>query len=343
MHKWEEPSQMQLMKFIQTGAIALGLAGGSATALAAEEIILGHVMDKEHIFHKVSEQFMTRLEELSGGTMKVAYHPGGDLGDWTSIVEQVAQGAVHMTMSWNHSELDPRWDVSILGYIANDWEQGKEVYGPGSTMNTVYNGIMNDLGMELLGTIPTDFTGFVVRKGVETPVNFPADSEGFKMRVPGQPMAIERYKATGFSAVPMAFSEVHTALQTGAIDGRAYSPPSEVLLFKDVLSSYVFTRENFEHTFWNANKAWFDSLSEEQQGWINTAADEAVTWAWANAEAESPKWFDQIKEAGIEVIELSPEQLETYRSTIVAVEYPYMEGIIGAEVMGEIKKAAGVE
>ncbi|MES0884039.1 TRAP transporter substrate-binding protein DctP [Roseibium sp. SCP14] len=334
---------MQLPNFFKTGALALGIAGFAAPGVNAEEIILGHVMDSEHIFHEVSQRFSARLDELSGGTMTVAYHPGGDLGDWTSIVEQVAQGAVHMTMSWNHSELDPRWDVSILGYIANDWESGRKVYGPGSVMNGVYNGIMNDLGMELLGTIPTDFTGFVVRKGIDVPVNFPADAEGFKMRVPGQPMAIERYRATGFSAVPMAFSEVHTALQTGAIDGRAYSPPSEVLLFKDVLDAYVFTRENFEHTFWNANKAWFDSLSEEQQGWVKTAADEAVAWAWENAEAESPKWFDQIEEAGIKVIELTPEQLTVYRDKIVAVEYPYMENVIGAEVMGEIKKAAGVE
>lgn len=334
---------MQLSKVLKVGAVALGFAGVGSASSAAEEIILAHVMDQEHIFHKVSEQFIARLDELSGGTMTVSYHPGGDLGDWTSIVEQVAQGAVQMTMSWNHSELDPRWDASILGYVADDWGTGRQVYGPGSVMAGVYNGIMNDIGMELLGTIPTDFTGFVVRKGVDVPTNFPDDAKGFKMRVPGQPMAIERYKATGFSPVPMPFSEVHTALQTGAIDGRAYSPPSEVLMFKDVISTYVFTRENFEHTFWNANKRWFDSLTEEQQGWIKTAADEATTWAWENAEAESPKWFDEIRAAGIEVVELNAEQLETYKSLIVAAEYPYMEGVIGTEVMAKIKVAAGIE
>ncbi|NVO55013.1 TRAP transporter substrate-binding protein DctP [Rhodobacteraceae bacterium B1Z28] len=334
---------MRLNTLIKTSAVALGLAFSTTSVAQAEEIILGHVMDTQHIFHSVSERFSARLDELSGGTMTVDYHPGGDLGDWTSIVEQVAQGAAHMTMSWNHSELDPRWDVSVLGYVANDWETGRAIYGPGSVMMDVYNGIMSDLNMVLLGTIPTDFTGFVVRQGVDTPVNFPADAEGFKMRVPGMPMAIERYQATGFSAVPMAFSEVHTALQTGAIDGRAYSPPSEVLLFKDVLNAYVFTRENFEHTFWTANKQWFEGLSDEQKGWVRTAADEAVTWAWENAEAESPKWFEQIEEAGIEVIELTPEQLAAYREKVVAVEYPYMEGVLGAEVMGQIKAAAGVE
>ena len=332
---------MGIASFIKAGAAAVGVLAATLPAAQAEDIILGHVMDTQHIFHQVSERFSDRLAELSGGELNVDYHPGGDLGDWTSIVEQVSQGAVQMTMSWNHSELDPRWDVSVLGYVASDWDTGRKVYGPGSVMNGVYDGIMNDLGMVLLGTIPTDFTGFVVRKGVDVPTSFPEDAEGFKMRVPGMPMAIERYKATGFAPVPMAFSEVHTALQTGAIDGRAYSPPSEVLLFKDVVSAYVFTRENFEHTFWTANKRWFDSLSEEQQGWVRTAANEAVTWAWENAEAESPKWFAQMKEAGIEVVELTPDQLQAYRQQVVAVEYPYMEQVIGADVMAQIKAAAG--
>ncbi|QUS56532.1 TRAP transporter substrate-binding protein DctP [Pseudovibrio brasiliensis] len=309
----------------------------------AVEPILGHVMDKEHIFHKVSEKFMTRLDELSDGQMKISYHPGGDLGDWTSIVEQVSFGSAQMTMSWNHSELDPRWDVSALGYVVSDWEKGKAIYGPGSKMEAVYNEILSDLNMVLLGTIPTDYTGFVVRKGVDVPVNFPEDAKGFKMRVPAMPMLLERYKTTGFSPVPMAFSEVHTALQTGAIDGRAYSPPSEVLLFKDVVSTYVNTRENFEHTFWLANKDWFNSLSADERNWIRTASKEATDWAWSVAESESAVWLQKIRDAGIEIVELNPEQLAKYKQIVVDVEYPYMENVIGKEVMDDIREAAGIQ
>lgn len=328
---------MKHTNYLLGAVLAASLGASSAQA---EEAILGHVMDSEHIFHDVSQKFSQRLGELSSGSFTIDYHPGGDLGDWTSIIEQVAQGAVQMTMAWNHSELDPRWDVSVLGYVADDWESGRAIYGPDSVMNEVYSDIMHDMGMELLGIIPTDFTGFVMRKGLPAPVNFPEDAAGLKMRVPGMPMAIERYNATGFSPVAMAFSEVQTALQTGAIDGRAYSPPSEVLMFKDVVGSYVLTREHFEHTFWLANKAWFDGLSEEQQGWVRTAATEAVTWAWENAESESEGWLQQIRDAGIEVVELTPEQLSNYREMIVAVEYPYMENVIGKDVMDKIRAAA---
>ena len=332
---------MSIMKNAAVMGAVFGLASLSAVQVtAANDAILAHIMDSEHIFHGVSERFMERLDELSDGELSISYHPGGDLGDWTSIIEQVAQGSVEMTIAWNHGELDPRWDISNLAFIAEDWEQGEAVFGPGSTMEAVYQDILGDLNMVLLGVIPTDFTGFVVRDGTEAPVNFPEDAQGFKMRVPAQPLSIESYSALGFSVVPMAFSEVHTALQTGAIDGRAVSPPSEVLMFQDVVGAYVYTRHNFEHTFWLANKQWFESLEAEQQDWVRTAATEAVAWAWENAEAQSPRWFEEMREAGIEVIELTPEQQEAYKNITMEVEYPYMEGLVGPEVMEQIRSAA---
>ena len=332
---------MSMLKPITGIGAVVGLASMAVAPLAsAEDAILAHIMDSEHIFHGVSERFMDRLDQLSDGEFTISYHPGGDLGDWTSIIEQVAQGSVEMTIAWNHGELDPRWDISNLAFIAEDWEQGEAVFGPGSTMEEVYQDIMSDLNMVLLGVIPTDFTGFVVRDGLEAPVNFPEDAQGFKMRVPAQPLSIESYSALGFSVVPMAFSEVHTALQTGAIDGRAVSPPSEVLMFQDVVSAYVYTRHNFEHTFWLANKQWFDSLDSEQQEWVTTAATEAVEWAWENAEAQSPRWFEEMREAGIEVIELTPEQQQAYKELAMEVEYPYMERLVGPEVMDRIREAA---
>lgn len=323
---------------VLSAALAAGFAISSATA---EEAILGHIFDREHIFHKVSERFMEQLGELSGGTITIRYHPGGDLGDWEAIVEQVAQGAAQMTMAWNHSELDPRWDIAALGFVADDWSSAKAVYGPGSALEGIYDSIVEGLGMDLLGIIPTDFAGFVVRSGVQAPTSFPKGAAGFKMRVPGWPMAINRYQALGFSAVPMPFSEVHTALQTGAIDGRAYSPPSEVPMFGDVLSSYVFTREHFEHTFWLANRAWLQSLTEEQQGWIRTAATEASDWSWSQAEADSNEWLEKIRAAGVEVIELPEEERANYRQIVIGVEYPYIEELVGAEIMEQIKQAAG--
>lgn len=323
-----------------SAAAAIVCTLGAKTASAAESHILAHVMPTDHLFHKVSERFMDQLASDSAGKMKIEYHPGGDLGDWTTITEQVMRGAVPMTMTWANSELDPRLDVANLGYVADNWTTARKLYGPGSKMEKLFGDIYSDLGMVLLGTVPTDFTGFVVRKGLKVPVSVPTDTKGFKMRVPNFPMAIDRYQALGFSVVPMAFSEVHTALQTGGIDGRAYSPPSEVLMFRDVLEAYVYTRESFETTFWLANKKWFNSLSAEEQAWMKSSATKATNWAWDNAEKDSAGWFEKIRAAGIDVVELTPEQLSAYKQRVVTAEWPIMERLLGKNVMQDIKAAS---
>lgn len=312
----------------------------SSAVAANQSPILAHIFDREHIFHKVSDRFMKRLDELSDGSFDVQYHPGGDLGGWTDITEQVVHGQIQMTMTWNHSELDRRWDIAALGFVADDWDSAEAVYGTGSPLEDIYQDIVSNLGMELLGVIPIDFRGFVVREGAEVPTNFPEDAAGFKMRVPGWEMGIERYEALGFSPVPMPFEEVHTALQTGAIDGRAYSPPHEVPLFADVIDAYVFTREDFEHTFWLANARWLDSLTDEQRQWVRTAAKEAVDWAWTAARAESEQWLAEIEDSGVEIVRLPPEEREHYRDLVTSAERPFIEEIVGADLLQEIEEAA---
>ncbi|WP_271271301.1 TRAP transporter substrate-binding protein DctP [Aliamphritea hakodatensis] len=334
----------KVSKAIAAVVTAGALIGGVATAAqaAGNGHILAHVMPTDHIFNSVSEQFISKLDELSGGTVKIEYHPGGDLGDWATITEQVMQGALPMTMAWSNSELDPRLDIANLGYVAEDWPGAIKVYGPGSKMDKLFGEIYDGLNVELLGTLPTDFTGYVVRKGVEVPIKIPQDSKGFKIRVPNYPMAIDRYSALGFSVVPMAFSEVHTALQTGAIDGRAFSPPYEVLLFKDVLRAFVYTRESFEPTFWIASKSWLASLSDQERAWVREAADYATGWAWNNAEEFSQGWLDKIRAAGIEVLEQDPAQAAAYKATVEKVEWPIMEGLLGKKVMDDLRQTAGL-
>lgn len=331
---------------VMTGFVAAALvltliAGGNA--FAKTTIIMAHALPTDHIFHKISMRFKDRLKELSNDAFEIQYHPGGSLGDWTSQVDQAMAGAIHINLGWALSELDPRLDVAQLGFIANDWDTAKEIYGNGGILDSVYKEIYTNLGLTNLGTIPTGFTGFVVRKGLEAPVNVPEGVNGFKMRVPPFPMGIARYKALGFSVVPMAFAEVHTALQTGAIDGRAYSPTSEVMMFRDTLESYVYTKEHFEQTFFFANTAWLRSLPEQQQKWISQAAEEAVAWSWEASHQDSLDWLETIRKSGLKVVELTPEQHKKYSEIVLATEIPIADKLLGKEKMDEILKAANIQ
>jgi len=310
-------------------------------AEAAEEVVLAHAMSQEHIFNPIADRFMASLEKAAPGVFEVKYHPGGDLGDWTSQFEQTIAGEIGMTMTFHASDFDPRLNIANMGMIASDWDGAKKIYGPGGAMIEVYNEIYSGLNMKLLAILPVDFLGIGIRKGVgKVPVNFPEDGNGIKVRVPPIQIGIKRFEALGFNPVPMPFSELYTALQLGAVDGRTFGPPSEIWQMRDVLETYVFTRDSFEQGAFLVNLDWWNDLSSDEQAALQSAADKASGWAWQEAANISDKLVEDIKGHGINVVELDASQHARLEKIIKEQEWTWMESAIGKHLVQKIRTAA---
>ena len=338
-----------LRKSLLYGAMAAAIAIG-ATALqansmkanAAENFIFAHAMNTDHVFHAISERFMGDLGDASG--VEIEYHPGGDLGDWTSLFEQSMQGVVPMTLTWASSDFDSRLDLIYLGYIVSNWDDAEQLYGPGAGMLDVYNDMLADLGLHALGIIPTDFGSVVIRKGVgKLPMNFPAEPDGMKIRVPGLAIAVDRFNSFGFAAVPIPLSEVHTALQLGTVDARSFSTAVETYTLRDVLEANILTNDYFEVAFWLVNKEWWDGLPDDVRTALQAAADNTIGWSWKEAKSKSDEFLQKARDAGINVVELSDEQMSAAKQIVYENEWPAMEAVVGKDIMDKIRQVVGVE
>ncbi|WP_271271121.1 TRAP transporter substrate-binding protein DctP [Aliamphritea hakodatensis] len=327
---------------IKNAAVGLGFSAAltlSSGVTYAEEMILAHPMPAEHIFDHTSQIFTKKLADLNGDDISVNYQPGGALGDWTSLFEQTIQGEIPMTMTFASSEFDPRLNIFILGYISDNWDTAKSLYGPQGAMMDVYNDIYADLNMKLLAILPSDFGGVAIRKGVgAVPVNYPQDGEGLKIRVPPISLAQKRFELLGFDPIPMAFSELYTSLQLGAVDGRSFGPPSEIWQMRDVLETYIFTKDVFEHGFWLVNLDWWNDLNSEQQANIQGAVDHSVEWAWQEARNLSDKTLADIESYGIDVVELSPEQLENTKALLREEEWSWLQNETDAAFVAGVRE-----
>lgn len=311
-------------------------------ATAAEDIIFAHAMSKEHIFNPIADKFISALDKEAPQSFNIKYHPGGDLGDWTSQFEQTIAGEIGITMTFPATDFDPRLNIANMGMIANSWQQAANIYGPGGSMVSIYDEIYNGLNMKLLAILPVDFGGVAIRKGIgKVPVNFPQDGQGIKVRVPPMLIAIKRFENLGFNPVPMPFSELYTALQLGAVDGRTFGPPSEIWQMRDVLESYVFTRDYFEQGAMLINQDLWQKLSKDEQQGLQQAADNAASWAWQEAENISNKLIEDIKAFGINVVELDQSQHAKLQQIIQQKEWSWMESTVGKDLVARIRQAAG--
>ncbi|MEJ6077614.1 TRAP transporter substrate-binding protein DctP [Vibrio sp. 1-Bac 57] len=321
---------------------ALTLSTINVTA-ADNEFIFSQSYNTEHIFHHTSQKFIKKLVEQNS-SYQPDYHLGGDLGDWTSQFEQAMMGVIPMTITYGASEFDGRLDLTWLGYVVDDWKSARKVYGPGGPMLDVYNKIFADMDLVALGMIPTGFGSITIRKGVDkVPTTFPEDAKGIKMRVIPSPLAIERFNNWGFSAVPMPYSELYTALQLGTVDGRAFGPAVEIWQMRDVLQAYILTRDYFEHGFWLVNKDWWEDLPAAEREKMQTSADQTLDWAWKEAEAIDNNFLEKVRDYGIDVIELSDEDRTKAKDIIYSKEWPYMEKKVGKEIMTMMRDIAAIK
>ncbi|RDE19019.1 C4-dicarboxylate ABC transporter substrate-binding protein [Motiliproteus coralliicola] len=305
---------------------------------AADEVVLAHAMSNDHIFNPIADHFMASLAKNAPDAFEIKYHPGGDLGDWTSQFEQTIAGEIGMTMTFPATDFDPRLNISIMGMVADSWDDAVKIYGPGGSMVGTYNEIYAGLNMKLLAILPVDFGGIAIRKGMgKVPVNFPEDGAGLKVRVPPMQTAIKRFEYLGFNPVPMPFSELYTALQLGSVDGRTFGPPSEIWQMRDVLETYVFSRDYFEQGAFLVNLDWWNDLNPEQQQALQAAADDAASWAWQEAEQISEKLIADIKDYGINVVELDAAQQSKLRQIIQDKEWTWMEATVGKHLVEQIR------
>lgn len=156
------------------------------------------------------------LEERSDGYYDVQVYPNKQLGDTVTIIEGIQSGTIEMgdiesgpTVSFVKGE--SLWDMP---YLFKSWDHAHEVID-GEVGDTVAEQ-WKDIGITVLGYNDGGFRHFSNSK---RPIYTPEDLKGLKIRTMESEVMVNSLNALGCSAVPMAFAEVYSALQQGAIDG----------------------------------------------------------------------------------------------------------------------------
>jgi TRAP-type transport system periplasmic protein len=135
--------------------------------------------------------------------------------------------------------------------------------------------VEDELGVKLLTVMYLGRRQLNLR--TDSKVMTPDDLSGVKLRMPGTDAWQFLGKALGANPVPMAFTEVYTALQTGAIDGQDNPLPTDRdSKFYEVTKQIVLTSHLVDLNYIAFSKKVWDGLSAEQQAAVQKAADDAA-------------------------------------------------------------------
>jgi TRAP-type C4-dicarboxylate transport system substrate-binding protein len=156
------------------------------------------------------------------------------------------------------------------------------------------------LGIHILG--PTYFGARHVGLKPNKKISKPEDLAGIKLRMPGGDAWQFLGQSLGANPTPLAYAEVYTGLQTGAIDGQDNPLPNvQNMKFYEVMSQIALTSHlvGFD-VLAVSNKVW-DSLSPEKKAAFQAAADKAIEWSTQEHLKQETQLATFFKEKGLEV------------------------------------------
>ncbi|GLQ39682.1 C4-dicarboxylate ABC transporter [Rhizobium albus] len=212
-----------------------------------------------------------RIEERSEGRVDVTIYPSSQLGEDNDVLEQIRNGApiAALVDAGRLAPLHAELGILAAPYLVDDYTQYAAI-----TDSPVYGEWVEELA-ESSGIRLLNYNWFQGTRQMITKkeITAPADLSGVRVRTIDAPSWIATVESMGATAAPMAWSEVYSALQLGAIDGaEAQLTGAYGIKLHEVATNIALTNHIQLFTGLATSQAWWESLPED----IRTIIDEEL-------------------------------------------------------------------
>ena len=263
---------MKKMKLL----VASLLAACSTWAVAQQPIVIkfSHVVANDTPKGLAAEYFKKKAEEYTKGKVKVEVYANSTLYKDKDELEALQLGAVQMLAPSlaKFGQLGIReFEVFDLPYLFSNTQ----------SLHAVTQG---DIGRQLLNLLESRGikglafwdNGFKVISA-HTPVRTPSDLRGKHFRIQNSRTLEAQVEELGALPIPMAFSEVYSALESGYVDATE-NPPSNFYSKSLYKVQKHLTLTNHGHLGYAVifSKKFWDKLNRDQQTLVQQCIQEAT-------------------------------------------------------------------
>ena len=251
----------------------------------------------------IRAEMMQRFAAAIADTADMELYYGGTLFKQGTELVALQRGNLEMgnIAPQDVSNQVPAFSILTSAYLFRDADHLKAFFASeaGAEMKKLAE---DQLGIKILG--PTYFGTRQVGLRVDKEIRTPADMAGIKLRMPGGDAWQFLGTALGANPTPMAYAEVYTGLQTGAIDGQDNPLPNvENMKFYEVMKQIVLTSHLVGYDLLVISRTAWDALDSAGQDIIQKAADEAIAWSTAEHLKQEQALRTGFEERGLKIYE----------------------------------------
>lgn len=293
-------------------ALAAGLATVRASAQSKPTIRFAAVFSEKDIRAEMIQMFARDI-----GT-DVNFEPFYNGSLFKQGTELVALQRDNLEMGniapQDFSKQVPAWSLLTSAYLFRDANHLNAFFA--SDLGTQWKKMVEDpLKVKILG--PTFFGTRQVGLKPKKKIGTPADMAGIKLRMPPGDAWQLLGRSIGANPTPMAYAEVYTGLQTGAIDGQDNPLPNvQNMKFYEVMSQIVLTSHLVGYDLLTVNQKTWNGMSAARQAQMQAAANKAIQWSTAEHLKRETELAEGFKKQGLEVYVPDVNAFRTYAQKV---------------------------
>jgi tripartite ATP-independent transporter DctP family solute receptor len=293
-------------------------AAGAAFSVAAPCVSLhaapltmrfAHFAAEDHPANIAAKQFASRVEERTGGAVKINIFPNNVLGGPPEQAQQIKLGTIDMGLPTQGQldKYDKTFAAVMLPFI---WD------GPQHAFR-----VLDGPAMAWLAPL-AEKQGFILLRNWEYgfrnvtntvhPINTPDDVKGLKLRTPPELQIQASLEALGATVQAIAFPELYLALSQKVVDGE--ENPIAVIYFNkfyEVQKYLAITRHIYNNMIHTVSAAAWKKLDAGQQAIFreeSTAAGDLMRKLIGDQE------FDQIAKIEAAGMQVTRPNLAPFRA-----------------------------
>lgn len=308
-----------MKKFLFLMVLATLSMSVSAFAAADHVFTVHHIGSMTHPYQKGAEHFKEVLEKYSDGKMTLDIFGSNQLAAGAKAVEGTQLGTIDIFVEnpMSVSNVVPSFEALNLPYLFDSSAQAF------ATMDKckIFADDCEAHGIKLLGYW---YNGWRNISNSKRPIKKVEDLEGLTIRIAESQVFADMMTAFGMNAVPLANSEVFTALQMGTVDAQE-NPQNNYINNKyyEVNRYFSMTRHVFSVEPVGMNLDLWNSLTPEEQATLQKAFDDATVYAREIAETTETNQLKEFLDKGADIVVTYIDDLKPFRDKVAPVYDKY--------------------
>ncbi len=299
---------MKLNKIVLAVALASSLASAVAAEYQTRIIRFGYGLAEDSNQGRAAKFLSEDLAKRTGGKMRLKGFASASLGNDNQMQNALIGGAQEMTVVSTATlvGIEDSFGIYDLPFVFRTEQEADAILDGnfGKKLATKLE------AKGLIGLVYWE-NGFRNLTNSKRPITKMEDMQGVKLRVMQNPVYIDMFNGFGANAIPLAFSELFTALESRTVDGQE-NPINTIQSskFYEVQKYLSITKHVYSPWIVLASKKWWDGLSVEEKKAIQESSIASRDFERKDSREAGDKALDTLKQKGMQITVISSQELD---------------------------------